>query len=255
MDEEPLAGGNLSSGVVRVGNTVRRPTGPWTPAVHALLKHLEHKGFTGAPRLLGQDEQGREILEYVEGTVPWPDEGRLDDLALVHRIGGTLRALHDAVADFVPPPDAVWRFPEMAPDAAAFADDRGIVVCHNDPAAWNVVVDDERVVFIDWDVAGPRPPIWDVAYCCVSLLAPEAPVADRLPALAGGYDLSAADRARLPDVIVARIASSYEHMSRRAEAGTAPWPQLWAEGHGDAWAALRDFAAANVAPWRAALTA
>ena len=34
-----LAGGNLNE-VVRVGDTVRRPTGPWTPAVHALLHHF-----------------------------------------------------------------------------------------------------------------------------------------------------------------------------------------------------------------------
>jgi hypothetical protein len=31
--------------VVRVGGTVRRPTQPWTPAVHALLRYLEDAGF------------------------------------------------------------------------------------------------------------------------------------------------------------------------------------------------------------------
>ncbi|GLY80483.1 hypothetical protein Airi01_087500 [Actinoallomurus iriomotensis] len=30
--------------VVRLGDTVRRPTHPWTPAVHALLGHLEQVG-------------------------------------------------------------------------------------------------------------------------------------------------------------------------------------------------------------------
>ena len=64
--ENPLPGGNMSSGVVRVGDTVRRPTGPWTPAVHALLVHLNAVGFCGAPRPLGFDEQGREVLSY-----PW----------------------------------------------------------------------------------------------------------------------------------------------------------------------------------------
>ncbi|MFI2076838.1 MULTISPECIES: hypothetical protein [Streptomyces] len=33
---QPLPGGNVSAGVVRIGDTVRRPAGPWTPAVHAL---------------------------------------------------------------------------------------------------------------------------------------------------------------------------------------------------------------------------
>jgi hypothetical protein len=48
--EIPLSGGNMSSGVVRVGDTVRRPAGPWTPSVHALLTHLHDAGFDGAPR-------------------------------------------------------------------------------------------------------------------------------------------------------------------------------------------------------------
>ncbi|BCJ57962.1 hypothetical protein Jiend_13840 [Micromonospora endophytica] len=46
--EIPLHGGNVST-VVRVGDTVRRNVGPWTPSVHALLRHLEYVGFTGAP--------------------------------------------------------------------------------------------------------------------------------------------------------------------------------------------------------------
>lgn len=36
--EIPLRGGNMNSGVVRVGDTVRRRAGPWTPAVCALLQ-------------------------------------------------------------------------------------------------------------------------------------------------------------------------------------------------------------------------
>ena len=53
--EARLQGGNLT-GVVRIGETVRRAPGPWTPAVHALLRHLEYVGFTGSPRALGMDE-------------------------------------------------------------------------------------------------------------------------------------------------------------------------------------------------------
>lgn len=234
MEEQPLAGGNLSAGVVRVGDTVRRPTGAWTPSVHALLHHLEARGFTGSPRVLGFDDKGREILEFIEGEVLWPDNGRLD----MTRVGRMLRAFHDAVADFVTPVNGVWRFPEMAADAEPFADARGIVVCHNDPAGWNIVTHDERVALIDWDTAGPRPPIWDVAYCAIGCMRDSSRVRD----LADGYGLSTADRARFPEVLVARITSSLEHMRRRAEAGVAPWDRMWAEGHGKAWAELRDFA-------------
>ncbi|MGH3171034.1 MAG: hypothetical protein ACRDN0_34865 [Trebonia sp.] len=67
--EIPLPGGNMNGGVVRVGDTVRRPAGPWTPAVHALLAHLHAVGFAGAPRPLGIDEHDREILTFVPGTV------------------------------------------------------------------------------------------------------------------------------------------------------------------------------------------
>ena len=70
--ETPLGGGNMNSGVVRVGDTVRRPAGPWTPAVHALLAHLHAAGFDGAPRPLGIDEQGREVLTFISGPVVWP---------------------------------------------------------------------------------------------------------------------------------------------------------------------------------------
>jgi len=58
--EVPLSGGNTSA-VVRVGETVRRSTGHWTPAVHGVLRHLERAGFEGSPRVLGRAtiEDGR----------------------------------------------------------------------------------------------------------------------------------------------------------------------------------------------------
>lgn len=68
MPEEQSIGGNLND-AVRVGGTVRRRAGPWTPAVHALLRFLEREGFD-APRVIGMDERGREILEYIEGEAP-----------------------------------------------------------------------------------------------------------------------------------------------------------------------------------------
>ena len=66
--EEPLPG--TFTTLAKVGNTVRRSIGPWTPAVHALLRHLERVGFNGAPRVLDIDAQGREVLTYMPGNVP-----------------------------------------------------------------------------------------------------------------------------------------------------------------------------------------
>src|SRR5262245_48354779 len=103
LDEVPLIG-NATTGVVRVGDTVRRPVGPWTDSVDALLAHLRQVGFTGAPRPHGRDEQGRQVLEYVPGELC--DHTGNFSLAELGEIGRMLRDLHDAAASFVPPPGA-----------------------------------------------------------------------------------------------------------------------------------------------------
>jgi Ser/Thr protein kinase RdoA (MazF antagonist) len=234
--------------------------------VHALLRHLEAAGFDGAPRVFGRDEGGREILEFLDGAVPWPGAhyGLLGQEGAVRRVGQLLRSFHDAVSAFRPDDDAVWRFPEMQADALPFVDRRGLIVCHNDPAAWNLVIGPQRWAFIDWDAAGPRPPIWDVAYCAAGIvpISPTAahlgwtkpvPVVPRLRALAGGYGLDREELARLPEIIVARIRSSYSHLQRRAEAGIPPWDELWRHGHGQTWAGMLHFAETHAARWSAEL--
>ena len=150
--EIQLAGGSMSS-VVRVGDTVRRTAGRWTPAVHALLRYLEDVGFEGSPRVLGFDDQGREVLTYLpsDASAPW------SDVALAGT-GRLLRRLHDALAGFVPPADAVWRCPPSARRA-----DSG-PIGHNDLCTDNTVyANGVPYGFIDWDMAGPAPPLHDIA--------------------------------------------------------------------------------------------
>lgn len=79
---EPLPGSNgQPTATVRHGDTILRPAGPWTPAVHALLRHLEEVGFPASPRVVGDgyDGQGREVLTYIEGRIahscPYTGEG------------------------------------------------------------------------------------------------------------------------------------------------------------------------------------
>jgi len=62
----PLPGGRMTSGLVRHGDRVRRPTGPWSPAVHEYLRHLASAGFEGSPRVLATGD-GWEELTYFEG--------------------------------------------------------------------------------------------------------------------------------------------------------------------------------------------
>ena len=94
--EKPLIGGWVTAGVVRVVETVRRPIGPSAPFVHALLSHLEEVGFDGSPRLLGIDEQDREVLTYLDGDVPSNCPAIVWDDRQVAAAGGLLRRFHDA---------------------------------------------------------------------------------------------------------------------------------------------------------------
>ena len=104
LEEVPLVGGDVNVGenvVVRVGDTVRRPVGPHTGYVHALLRHFEQIGFEGAPRVLGFDERGREVLTYVEGEPALEPLSRDDET--LHALATLIRRMHDAQAGFEPP--------------------------------------------------------------------------------------------------------------------------------------------------------
>jgi aminoglycoside phosphotransferase (APT) family kinase protein len=155
-DEEVLRGGAVTPSVVRIGNTVRRTVSAATPAVHELLRHLEARGFDGAPRVLGFDEQGREVLSYLEGEVSlddaWPDVLRRDEglIAVVELV----KRFHAAVADYRPA--------ELGHDE---------IVCHGDPGPWNIVWrDDIPVALIDWDFATPADPLYDVSYVAFEMV-------------------------------------------------------------------------------------
>src|SRR5258708_7632162 len=58
----------------KVGETVRREIGKNSDFIHLLLTFLSKKAYMFAPGFLGIDEQGREILEYIEGYVPHGQE-------------------------------------------------------------------------------------------------------------------------------------------------------------------------------------
>ena len=155
--EIELAGGNVNDAVVRVGATVRRRLTPASPTVHALLLHLERKGFSGSPRFRGIDAQGREILTYLDGETGIPTTMWEQDEPLI-AAATLLRTYHEATVDFVSPPDATW--------AHAYPDPRRHeVICHNDFAPYNMIFRDGcPYAVIDFDLAGPGPRLRDVAY-------------------------------------------------------------------------------------------
>jgi hypothetical protein len=166
--EERALGGNLNN-AVRVGDTVRRTAGPWTPAVHSLLRFLEDRDFP-APRVHGMDEDGREILGYLEGEAHSGTFEALPDRIMadpqLEAAARLLRRYHDVVERFEPPANAKWRL--VAPTAAE-------IICHNDWSPWNALLRDGRFALtLDWDLAGPGTRVWDVAnaaYCWAPLAA------------------------------------------------------------------------------------
>jgi Phosphotransferase enzyme family len=139
-EETALAGGRTTPGVVRIGDTVRRPAKANSGFVRHLLAHLAAKGFELVPAHLGSDEVGREIFSFIEGEAP-AELGFIDDRAL--RSAATLiRAYHDLSAD-------------LAEE----------VVCHNDLSPCNFVFRDGLpVAIIDFDAVSPGTRAHDLGY-------------------------------------------------------------------------------------------
>jgi hypothetical protein len=192
--EEHLPGGFVTT-VVRAGDTVRRLPSANAAFVHDLLRLLEGAGWAGAPRFLGVDDQGREVLSYLEGHVPWaPGDDRAgvasdEGLAEVARL---VRQLHDLTAGT----------PLAGPAE---------VVCHNDLSPRNTVYRDtghrlRPVAFLDWDLAAPGARLHDLAHVCWQFLGlgpattDLAEAARRLRLLCDNYGLQ--DRSRLMETIL-----------------------------------------------------
>ena len=224
MSEYPLRGGSVST-VVRVGDTVRRQ--PGRRFVRELLGFLERSGWGGAPRFLGVDEQGREILTFVDGYVPWQERRRAwcagvtAEGSLV-RVAELVREFHDLTAGT-----------PLAGDAE--------VVCHNDLAPNNTVYSSDGpggvglrpVAFIDWDLAAPGRRIHDVAHVCWQYLglgpgAAVGPAARGIRLICDAYRLDGRDE--IVDVIMWWQDRCWRGIQAGAEAGEEAMVRLRDDG-------------------------
>jgi Ser/Thr protein kinase RdoA (MazF antagonist) len=186
---KPLTGGRITKGVIRIGDTVRRPTSDKSAFMAELLHLLEQRGFTAAPRHLGQDDDGRDILTYLDGWVParfqrWTDEQ-------VAAVGVVLRQFHDAT-----------RGSRLAAHHP--------VVCHHDPSPTNLVFRDNLpAALIDFDTAEPGSPLEDLGYaawtwCIASKYADPDRQAAQVRTLVDAYGLTAPLRAAVVDATLER---------------------------------------------------
>jgi hypothetical protein len=223
--------------VTRYGDTVLRPVHPWTPTIHALLRHLETVRFAGCPQVVGDgyDAHGNEVLTYVEGELvhphAWSDEA-------VWQVGQLLRGLHDATASFRPPPGAVWQ------SWFARSATTGSIVGHGDTGPWNIVARDGLpVAFIDWELAGPVDRLDEIAATAWwnaqlhdddiaerQQLPDAAARAAQLRGFLDGYELPAAERAGLVTRMIeyAIRSCAWEAVCARVTPESSDTTPLWA---------------------------
>lgn len=177
MIEEPLSGGFMNPSVVRVGDTVRREAGAWTPTIHRLLRHVRERGVAWAPEPRGLDERGREVLAFIPGEVPHAMPDWVWSERVLRDVATALRQWHEATADF-DRGEAVWNFATHEPVE---------VICHNDFAPYNCVFRAGRFVgAIDFDFCSPGPRLWDLAYAAYRFVPLMPPAGVVLPDGAGG---------------------------------------------------------------------
>jgi hypothetical protein len=154
--------------------------------------HLERVGFAEAPRFLGTDEQGREVLSLLPGA-PLPGTTILADRQ-IESAARLLRRYHDAARSF----------------PAAVSVDAETVI-HGDPGPWNILWQDDRAgALVDFDEARLGKRLEDVGYFAwkgLRLVAEGPPISEqarRLTLLAEAYGVPSDDS--LLDSIPAAIA-------------------------------------------------
>lgn len=247
MDHEQLlAGGNASGSVYRVGSTVRKPWTDASPSVLDFMTSLREAGVD-VPAALGRDDLGRQVTEFVSGPLAI-NSAPLTDIELA-RVGGIVRAIHDASQTYTPAPSAVWHtaIPSLGDD----------LVCHNDLAPWNLIIG-QRWTFIDWDAAAPSTRLWDLAYAAQTFTLPDTDqppedAARRLTAFVDGYCAEDDLRAALPAVMHHRAAAMYALLKSSKEANIEPWGSMFEEGHGHHWSTVTEYVRRHRDVWSRAL--
>jgi aminoglycoside phosphotransferase (APT) family kinase protein len=243
---EPLTADGVTPGIVRIGDTVRRPVRPFTRTVQAYLAHLHDAGFTAAPVPLGIDGQGREVVSYVPGDTPrepLPPETAGDEVLVA--LARLVRALHRASAGWIPPSDAVWGgIPGRRAAALPTVDARPELVSHRDYCPGNVVFRHGLpAALIDFDLARPTTRLYDIVNA-LWWWAPLRDPRDRAPAFtdldiprrvavfADAYEMTAQQRQDFVPLAI-RVARRYYLSARSAAEADPVFRRRWEQGAKD----------------------
>lgn len=254
--EFELPAGDVTVGVVRIGDTVRRPRQDTSERVAAYLRHLETAGFDGAPRFLGVDAQGRDVLTFLAGDVPGsPVDAWAAADSVLPGVARLVRRLHDASEGYDAPARAVVPgrplpvFPEGEPRIFAQRDVTPQNTVFRSGVAWGL---------IDFDLSDWTTRSLDLANTAVRWVPMNDPVdrepvyvdvdvAARVALLLDGYGRDVVSVEQFLRACELRFANSYAVMRWSAENLGGGWARMWDEGVGDVirrratwFAAVRD---------------
>ncbi|WP_203580882.1 phosphotransferase [Microbacterium hibisci] len=240
--EVELPRGDVTEGVVRIGDTVRRPHQSTSAVVEAYLLHLESAGFTGAPRWLGRDHQGRDVLTFLEGDVAGsPVDAWATSDEVLPGVARLLRRLHDASESFDPPTLPV----EPGKPTPSFPAGEPVIFGHRDLTPQNTVFRDGVAWgVIDFDLSNRTTRSVDFVNTAMHWV-PLCADVDVEPGQAGRdagsrlrlmYDAYGRDRFDVDLLLEAarlRFSGSYAAMKWAAENLGGGWARMWDEGVGD----------------------
>jgi Ser/Thr protein kinase RdoA (MazF antagonist) len=233
---EHLSGGRNNQ-ITRIENSVHRPSGFWSPSVHALLQHVRCQGFLGAPLPLGFDQNGDEIVTFISGHVSnYPLSEAAASIQALTSAAKLLRAYHDATVSFLDNnlTSFSWLLPPRSPAE---------VICHGDYAPYNVVLNgNEAVAIIDFDTAHPAPRVWDIAYALYRWAPFTNPAnsdgfgtiseqTQRARLFCEAYGLTTAQRRQLPDLAVQRLEALVNFMGSESRSGNEAFQANIKDGH------------------------
>ncbi|MDG3088464.1 aminoglycoside phosphotransferase family protein [Vibrio hannami] len=233
---EELQGGREGQ-IFRSENKIYRPSGKWSETIHRLLSHIAENGFDAAPKPYGFDEEGNEILSYVEGDVfNYPLKGDIATNEALTSAAKLIRLYHDASSSFLSKysnEPLEWMLPSREPAE---------VICHGDYAPYNVsLIGPEVVGIIDFDTAHPAPRVWDIAYAVycwapfktdnVDALGDIESQSKRAKQFCDAYGLPEIDRSDLVKAMTDRIQALVDHMHNEASNGNRAFIENIKDGH------------------------
>lgn len=233
---ESLSGGRENK-IFRITDKVIRPSGIWTPFVHHFLNFLIEEGVNYVPKPYGINENGEEILAYVQGEVynyPLP-RFMLQDHMIISS-AKLLKNYHKVSSSYIEKitKNDAWMLAPSFPIE---------VMCHGDFAPYNTtIVDGEAYGIIDFDTVHPGPKMEDIAYAIYRWVPFSIPSnfndhlsideqVKKAKLFLDTYGVKFEERKSLAQMMILRLENLVTYIKSQAEIGNQDFQKNIEEGH------------------------